>query len=104
MRTGLSTIMDESDKSSKPMARLMLGGMESLFKRKKHYLVEHFNTCSRDEKKKVDAVKQYYEDHATDDDTAVRMLTRVGVYGTPVFFLAFASVYWTTGMAKYFIA
>ena len=60
-------------------------------------------TIFRNEKKKVDAVKEFYEKNALNDEFIVKVLTSFGKFGTPVIFMLFAAIYWTTGMSKYFL-
>ena len=54
--------------------------------------------------KKVDAIREFYNKRAIDDETIVKFLTSFGKYGIPLIFLIFTIVYWTTGISKYFLA
>ena len=55
----------------------------------------------RDEKKKVDAVKDFYEKYTIEDDTVVKVLTFFGKVGVPIIFLVFIAGYWVTGISKF---
>ena len=63
-----------------------------------------YKILGRDEMKKVDAIREFYNKRAIDDETIVKFLTSFGKYGIPLIFLIFTIVYWTTGISKYFLA
>ena len=56
----------------------------------------------RDELKKVNAIREFYNKRTIDDETIVTFLASFGKYGIPSIFLIFTIVYWTTGILKYF--
>lgn len=56
----------------------------------------------RDESKKVNAIREFYNKRAINDETIVVFLTSFGKYGIPSIFFIFTIVYWTTGILKYF--
>ena len=58
----------------------------------------------RNEQTKVNAVKEYYANLAKRNEKIVRMMTMFGKYGTPALFLAFACIYWITGVSKHFLS
>ena len=58
----------------------------------------------RDEMKKVDAIREFYNKGAINDETIVYGLTSFGKYGIPTIFLIFTITYWTTGILKYFLS
>ena len=51
----------------------------------------------------MDAVKEFYENNAMNDEIIVKILTSFGKFGTPVIFMMFAAIYWITGISKYFL-
>ena len=88
------------------MARARLSETMDLFKgdhrqpsREMHSNQKHFY---RDEMKKVDAIREFYNKGAIKDETIVTSLTSFGKYGIPTIFLIFTVTYWTTGILKYF--
>ena len=64
-------------------------------------LDENKTFLDRDEKKKVDAVKDFYEKYTIEDDTVVKILTFFGKIGIPIIFFVFITGYWVTGMSKF---
>ena len=58
----------------------------------------------RDELKKVNAIREFYNKRPIDDETIVEFLASFGKYGIPSIFLIFTIVYWTTGILKYYWA
>ena len=61
-----------------------------------------FQFTLRDEKKKINAVKDFYDNTKFTDENIVKILTMFGKLGTPMIFLTFAGIYWTTGILKYY--
>ena len=61
-----------------------------------------FQFTLRDEKKKINAVKDFYDNTKFTDENIVKILTMFGKLGTPMIFLIFAGIYWTTGILKYY--
>ena len=67
-----------------------------------HTFVSNVTVDERDESKKVNAIREFYNKRAIDDETIVVFLASFGKYGIPSIFLIFTIVYWTTGILKYF--
>merc|ERR1719342_467247 len=65
-------------------------------------LMRDYNLVHREEKKKINAVKDFYENTKFTDENIVKILTLFGKLGTPMIFLTFAGIYWTTGILKYY--
>ena len=58
----------------------------------------------RNEQKKIDAVREFYKNRTSKDETVMNILTYFGKYGIPVIFMIFAAIYWITGISKYFLS
>ena len=67
-----------------------------------HTFASNATVDERDESKKVNAIREFYNKRAIDDETIVVFLVSFGKYGIPSIFLIFTIVYWTTGILKYF--
>ena len=55
----------------------------------------------RNEKEKVAAVENYYNNEGVADGKMVIFLIFITKYGIPFLFTVFVSVYWTFGLMKY---
>ena len=56
---------------------------------------------SRNEKKKLEELKNHYENISGKEEPIEQKLTSSSKFGLPIVFLIFSSVYWAAGLLKY---